>query len=46
MHQRQEEAIGLRRLAKDLDFQSKHADDGGFRFHDESLKTLWRLAKL
>ncbi len=40
------EAGGLRRLAKDLDFQAKHVEDGGFAFHSDSLKTLWRLAKL
>ena len=42
----EEEARGLRRLAKDLDFQEKNAEDGGFRFTDESKATLWRLAKL
>ena len=40
------EARGLRRLAKDLDFQQKHEDSGGFRFTDESKKALLRLARL
>ena len=40
------EARGLRRLAKDLDFQEAHAQGGGFKFTDESKEALWRLAKL
>ncbi len=42
----EQEARGLRRLAKDLDFQQANEESGGFRFTDESKKALWRLAKL
>ena len=44
--QLEEWAAGLRRLAKDLDFQQAHVQDGGFAFTEESIKTLNRLAKL
>ena len=42
----EEEARGLRRLAKDLDFQEANVQDGGFAFSAESIKTLNRLARL
>ncbi len=42
----EQEAAGLRRLAKDLDFQQEHEDSGGYRFTEESKQALWRLAQL
>ncbi len=42
----EEEAKGLRRLARDLGLHDANYEECPFRFTEESKKALWRLAKL
>ena len=42
----EEEARGLRRLARDLEMHEANVESGGFAFTEEAKVALWRLAKL